>query len=133
MPCECGTLAMVPLEGRLLLLVVKLGLALDVGGVNVALVFQVIARMLRFQVGRYELTRDSRFRLVAQEALRVVELRGVIQLVFAIVEVRVWREEAPIVLGRVLRVDWRVHDRVVGRQALRVHGVIDLRKTTRRR
>lgn len=70
---------------------------------------------------------------MAQEALRVVELRRVVQLVLAIVEVGVGLLEVPIEMGCVLRVDRGVHDRVVRRQALRVHGIIDLRKTTRRR
>ena len=115
-----------------MLLVVKFGLALDVADMDVALVLDVVTWLLRLQVGRYKLTGGSRFRLVAQEALRVVELGGVVELVFAIVEVGAWLLEVPVEMGRMLCVDRRMHDRVV-RRALRVHRVIDLRKTTRRR
>ena len=132
LPCESSALARVPREGCLVLLVVKFGLALDVADMDVALVLDVVTWLLRLQVGRYKLTGGSRFRLVAQEALRVVELGGVVELVFAIVEVGAWLLEVPVEMGRMLCVDRRMHDRVV-RRALRVHRVIDLRKTTRRR
>ena len=99
---------------------VKFGLALHVADMDVALVLDVISWLLRLQVGRYKLTRGSRFGLVAQEALRVVELRRVVELVFAIVEVGAWLLEVPVEMWRVLSVDRRVHDRVVRRQALRV-------------
>ena len=131
--CEGSALASVPRQGWLVLLVmVEFGLALDVADMDVALVLDVVTWLLRLQVGRYKLTGGSRFRLVAQEALRVVELGGVVELVFAIVEVGAWLLEVPVEMGRMLCVDRRMHDRVV-RRALRVHRVIDLRKTTRRR
>ena len=41
---------MVPLEGCLILLVVKFGLALDVGDMDVALVFYFVPVLLRFQI-----------------------------------------------------------------------------------
>ena len=132
--CEGSALASVPRQGWLVLLVmVEFGLALDVADMDVALVLDVVTWLLRLQVGRYKLTGGSRFGLVAQEALRVVELRGVVELVLAIVEVAARLLEVPVEMGRVLCVDWRVHNRVVRRQALRMHRVIDLRKTTRRR
>lgn len=50
MPCEHRALAVVPLEGRLVLLRVELGLALDVGGSDVALVLDFVPRLLCLQV-----------------------------------------------------------------------------------
>ena len=53
---------------------------------------------------------------MAQEALCVVELHGVVQLVLAIVEVavRLRRREVPVVMASLLHIDRCVHDRVVG-------------------
>ena len=66
---------------------------------------------------------------MAHQALGIVKLSWIIDLVFAIIEVRIGLLVVSVVRWSVLGVYWSMHDWLVSRETLRIHRIIDLRIT----